>query len=415
MDQTLTSSTTEFVQNVEMTQTINCLKGSVDNTETTQTEHKRDEYFDKDLKLNFKNPDITQDQTGLPNNGRIKKIGKPKQRQNIGKISQIFAPVGKTFPAQNSLEILRQSIPKNHCKKSFCKNDYDFLSGKTIDGKTKSCLALNVPIFKPKQSFTHTQLAAMISCFDINSFYGRIDCNYLTQRQSEMTPKSRALLINWLFLIHQKFGFNFQTYFTAINLLDAYCSRVVVSANRFQLLGLTVLFIAAKFEEIKPPRLQKFLMISENLFTVNEVISLEAEVMIAVDFRVSTASPYQLLELLTTYYNIPSFVFGTALGFLISSCFDLRMNVFGCEKIVESCLFLAKKMHPGVADSRDDLSCQFQSDSILNSVMAGENNTTCMRYLSLIVMNLEKAGLFAIRKAFPSFQRGSESPISSIN
>ena len=264
-------------------------------------------------------------------------------------------------------------------------------------GSTETTSISSVESFK--KTFSKFELSQFLSCFNVKSFYGKVNPEYLIEKQSKMTQKSRAFLINWMLLIHQKFCLQTQTIFTAINIFDAYCSKISVLFEQFQLLALTALFSAAKFEEVKPPKLTKFLTIAENQFSACEVINFEAEVMTEIGFKVSSDSPFQLLEIMAEFSGMSHFLLKTALGFLISSCFDLRMYYFGIEEIVESSILLAKRIDKCsrvFVDHETDFGSKFS----LNFCLAGEKNSMCMKNMSLIVMNLERAGLFAIRKAF---------------
>ena len=60
----------------------------------------------------------------------------------------------------------------------------------------------------------------------------------------------RATLISWLVEVHLKFKLMPETLYIAVNILDRYCEKQVVSREDFQLVGVTALFIAAKYEEV---------------------------------------------------------------------------------------------------------------------------------------------------------------------
>jgi len=128
---------------------------------------------------------------------------------------------------------------------------------------------------------------------------------------------------------------------------------------------------------------------------------MEGTLLSTIGFRVSTESPAQLLELVVELNRLPRAISETALGFLVASAFDLRMNAFGGERIVAACVALAQNVSFTMNYDKNRPG-KFPELLSFASVAAEGTDTTCMRYLSLIVLNLERAGMLAIRKAFPA-------------
>ena len=60
----------------------------------------------------------------------------------------------------------------------------------------------------------------------------------------------REILIDWLIDVHMKFKLKEDTLFIAINIIDRYLEIKPVSRLKLQLLGITSLFIACKYEEV---------------------------------------------------------------------------------------------------------------------------------------------------------------------
>ena len=62
------------------------------------------------------------------------------------------------------------------------------------------------------------------------------------------------------------------------------------------LLGVTTLLIASKYEEIYPPELKDFLVVSENLFKKDDVLTMEREILETLAFKVTAPSAYRFLQ-----------------------------------------------------------------------------------------------------------------------
>ena len=73
----------------------------------------------------------------------------------------------------------------------------------------------------------------------------------------------RATLIDWLLQVHLRYHLLPETLWIAVNILDRFLSVRVVSIIKLQLVGVTAMFIAAKYEEILAPSY----VLSSNAYT----------------------------------------------------------------------------------------------------------------------------------------------------
>jgi hypothetical protein len=91
-----------------------------------------------------------------------------------------------------------------------------------------------------------------------------------------MTTKMREILFDWMWELSQEIGFRRQTYYLALNYTDRFLSLVNDVPRRFiQLAGLTALFIAQKFEEIEPKRIENFIVSAAESYSRDQILSLE--------------------------------------------------------------------------------------------------------------------------------------------
>ena len=63
----------------------------------------------------------------------------------------------------------------------------------------------------------------------------------------------RSILIDWLSEVANKFKFRKETLFITINLIDRCLNKLQIDRKQLQLLGVSSLFVASKFEEIYAP------------------------------------------------------------------------------------------------------------------------------------------------------------------
>ncbi|CEQ39394.1 SPOSA6832_00909 [Sporobolomyces salmonicolor] len=121
------------------------------------------------------------------------------------------------------------------------------------------------------------------------------DPEYMTN-QNEVTWKMRGILVDWLVEIHTKFRLLPETIFLAVNIIDRFLSVRVVSLVKFQLVGVTALFIAAKYEEVVCPSVSNFLYMTDGGYTDDEILKAERYVLGIIGFNLSYPNPINFLR-----------------------------------------------------------------------------------------------------------------------
>jgi len=72
-------------------------------------------------------------------------------------------------------------------------------------------------------------------------------------------------------------------------------SRKHILKSQLHLLGVATLLVASKYEEIYPPELREFLVVSENKFNKQQVLDMEKDILEVLDFKVIAPSAYRFL------------------------------------------------------------------------------------------------------------------------
>lgn len=119
--------------------------------------------------------------------------------------------------------------------------------------------------------------------------------NYISQ-QSEINHTSRAFLIDWLISIHGKFKLVQETLYISVNLIDRYLEKRSVNKKQLQLVGITAIFIAAKYEEIYPPRARDFLLTADNAYTKQHLVKMEIDMLKVAEFQITFPTPWRFIE-----------------------------------------------------------------------------------------------------------------------
>ncbi|XP_035702311.1 G2/mitotic-specific cyclin-B2 isoform X2 [Folsomia candida] len=100
-----------------------------------------------------------------------------------------------------------------------------------------------------------------------------------------INSKMRAVLLDWLVEVHYQFGFMPETLYMAAKTLDRYLQKErKVTRKQLQLVGVTALYVAAKFEEVCTPTVIDFSAVSDNAFSSTEVRHMEKEILQSLEY-----------------------------------------------------------------------------------------------------------------------------------
>ena len=84
-------------------------------------------------------------------------------------------------------------------------------------------------------------------------------------KQTDINAKMRSILIDWLVEVHLKFKLMPETLYLTVNLIDRFLEKEQIMRNKLQLVGVTAMFMASKYEEIEEiyaPECRDFVYIS---------------------------------------------------------------------------------------------------------------------------------------------------------
>ncbi|KAH8355517.1 hypothetical protein KR084_003965 [Drosophila pseudotakahashii] len=115
--------------------------------------------------------------------------------------------------------------------------------------------------------------------------------------QKEVSHKMRAVLIDWINKVHLQFHLAAETFQLAVAIIDRYL-QVVKDTKRtyLQLVGVTALFIATKYEEICPPPIGDFVFITDDTYTARQISQMELQIFKAIDCNLSRPLPIHFLR-----------------------------------------------------------------------------------------------------------------------
>ncbi|XP_047319300.1 G2/mitotic-specific cyclin S13-7-like isoform X2 [Impatiens glandulifera] len=143
------------------------------------------------------------------------------------------------------------------------------------------------------------ELAVVEYIEDIYKFYKIVEKENRVQDyidlQPEINEKMRAVLVDWLVEVHQKFELTMETLYLTINIIDRYLSSKVTQRKELQLVGIGAMLMASKYEEIWAPEVNDFVCIADNAYTHKQVLVTEKRILERLEWNLTVATPYVFL------------------------------------------------------------------------------------------------------------------------
>ncbi|XP_053661990.1 G1/S-specific cyclin-E [Anopheles marshallii] len=103
-----------------------------------------------------------------------------------------------------------------------------------------------------------------------------------------LQPRMRAILLDWLNEVCEVYKLHRETYYLAVDYIDRYLTcKKELKKSHLQLLGITSLFIAAKVEEIYPPKIGEFAYVTDGACTDEDILREELLVLTALEWRIN--------------------------------------------------------------------------------------------------------------------------------
>jgi cyclin B len=167
---------------------------------------------------------------------------------------------------------------------------------------------------------------------------------YYLNNQLEINEKMRAVLIDWLVEVHRMFKLIPETLFLCVSLIDRYLSITQVSRDTLQLLGVTAMFIAAKYEEIYAPECMDFVYVSDGACTKHQILKMEQTLLNTLQFNITHPTPVHFLRRYSKAAG-SDYMLHTLCKYLIEvSLLDVNLLKYAPSLISASAVYLGRAM-----------------------------------------------------------------------
>ncbi|KAM7483707.1 hypothetical protein LguiB_008290 [Lonicera macranthoides] len=336
---------------------------------------------------------------------RLPPISEMKMNQEIENtepLSAVDTEIKVHFPL--SMESARQDIAKLENQHCGIPSQPPRLSKKekiSHSGKLTTCTE---PDFRDIDSDQKDPQLCSIYAIDIYrnlrvaELMRRPHSTFMETAQRDITQSMRGILVDWLVEVCQEYKLVPDTLYLTVYLIDLFLSQYYIERQKLQLLGITCMLIASKYEEICAPRVEEFCFITDNTYTKEEVLKMETQVLNKLGFQLSapTAKSFlrRFLHAAQASYKSPSL----ELEFLGNYLAELSLVDYGFLKFIPSmvaasAVFLARwtmdqSSHPW--NSTLEHYTSYKASDLKTAVVA----------LRCLQMNTEACPLNAIRSKY---------------
>lgn len=239
------------------------------------------------------------------------------------------------------------------------------------------------------------------------------------KKQKDINNKMRSILIDWLIEVHNKFKLEPQTLWLTVNILDRYLELEQITRSKLQLVGVTALLIACKFEEIYPPEVKDCVYITDYAFDRAEVLAMETAILSKLEYKISVPTGYHFL---VHYFDV---IQASERTRNIASYYAERNLQESDMLLVRPHKFAAAALYAALKQQNDQYPSLYKT-SIWNRALQEESGLmerdikecakTILKHVGEEPETASKRRLVAARKKFASDKYGSisRSPLPSI-
>ncbi|KAL6058303.1 Cyclin, Nterminal domain containing protein [Balamuthia mandrillaris] len=162
--------------------------------------------------------------------------------------------------------------------------------------------------------------------------------------QTQLSSRMRGILVDWMVDVAFQFDFTSETMFLSVQLMDKFLSLKRVSREKMQLVGLTTLMLAAKFEELQVPYLKDFIWVSADAYTHNDILLMEKIILRKLDFNLTVPTPLSFLRRFSKAARSDTHVHTLSKYLTEVSVCEYKMIRFRPSCIAAAAVYIARKM-----------------------------------------------------------------------
>ena len=188
--------------------------------------------------------------------------------------------------------------------------------------------------------------------------------DYMVKMQKDVDRHMRGIVVDWLVEVADEFKLSPQTLYLSINYIDRYLSSVPVGREKLQLIAVSSMLIASKYEEISAPPVEDFVRITDFTYSTEEVmlpstleffqcfaaeidssllqvLRMEAEILRTLSFKLTAVTPFVFLQKIRSLLKMDEDLSQLSLYLAEITIQDLSFTAYPPSHIAFSAVILA--------------------------------------------------------------------------
>ncbi|XP_012229210.1 G2/mitotic-specific cyclin-B [Linepithema humile] len=215
----------------------------------------------------------------------------------------------------------------------------------------------------------------------------------------EITPKMRSVLIDWLIEVHQQFRLMQETLYLTAAIIDRFLqSYRTIDRKRLQLVGVTAMFIASKYEEMYSPDITDFVYITDQAYTKSDILQMEMLIVKTLNFSFGRPLPLHFLRRYSKAGKALPVHHTMAKYFLEQSLVHYEMCHYPPSLIAAAAIYLAFLI---IGNDTEDESKAIWTDTLAYySTYSKDDVLPAVCDIAAIIVNAENSKYQAVRKKY---------------
>ena len=214
--------------------------------------------------------------------------------------------------------------------------------------------------------------------------------------QTDINIKMRAILVDWLIEMNDKFNFKPQTLFQTVWLIDTYLSMKFIKRSDFQLLGLGCMYISCKFHEIFYPILKDCVEITDGAYTKDDLLRMEKDILKTINYNMLPPSKEDFYNIIAKAFEFGEKQYYLGKFFMENSLIDYNMVKYPSSVIAVACSYIVMKFFK-IENYKKLYSTRIVYDKCPQKIIKD-----AARELCFLVKNLNNSEFKAIKKKYSS-------------
>jgi len=199
-----------------------------------------------------------------------------------------------------------------------------------------------------------------------------------------------------------------ETLFLSVSLIDRYLSVTQISREKLQLVGVTAMLIASKYEEIYAPECNDFVYISDGAYTKQQILKMEQTLLNTLNFNITHPSSLHFLRRYSKAAG-SDYTLHTLCKYLIElMLIDVKLLKYPPSLIAAGSVYLGRAMTQRIPLWTPTLEHY--------STYAEQQVRGCAIEMNDLLKKSQKSSLKAIRKKYsmPKFGQVAELPVVEL-